>query len=133
MIEKREIKFRAFDHGTNKMIVTGFHVIGEVTMFGLVEQYLYENKIDGKPTLERFNDVEITEFVNEVDNHGNELYEGDIVQTWCYNKLQNHIIEWTREGFKAGGYHLDSIYFKGGGDAFKVIGNIFQSPELTIR
>ena len=56
------------------------------------------------------------------DNHGQEIFEGDIIGTYCYNKSQSHKVEFTEEdGWRAGGYKIDSIYFMGGGKYFKIL------------
>ena len=48
----------------------------------------------------------------------------------AYNKERAHEVKLTREGWMAGGYHIDTAYFQGGGKPFKVIGNIYQNAEL---
>lgn len=58
------------------------------------------------------------------------IYEGDVLGTYCYNKEQVGVVEMTREGWKCCGYHLDSGFFVGGGESFKILGNIFANPEL---
>jgi len=72
----------------------------------------------------------VGQFTPYMDNHRNNLWEGDIITTHCYNKDQIHVIELTRDGWQAGGYHLDAIYFTGSGNSFKKIGNIHDNPEL---
>ena len=76
------------------------------------------------------NDSPLMEFTGVTDYNGIEIYEGDIIQTYCYNKIQKHEVILSRLGWTAGGYHLDDIYFVGSGINFKVIGNIHQEPEL---
>lgn len=118
----REIKFRAFDTATKKMLVTGFHVIGEVTAFGIIEQMLMEEPL-GKTTLERMGDVEIMQFTGLFDKNGTEIYEGDIVKV-PQDYIKPIAVYWNNE--MTGFYPLlseRSIHLT-------VIGNLYQNPEL---
>ena len=55
------------------------------------------------------------------DNHGNRIFYGDTVQTYCFNEYKKHKV-YEEDGIAhAGGYKLNSIYFAGGGKAFKVV------------
>ena len=38
----RDYKFRAFDKVKKEMICIGFHIIGEVTVFGSLQEYVVE-------------------------------------------------------------------------------------------
>ena len=138
----REIKFRAWDKKYSEMIFTGFHVLGEVTAFSQIEQYLFETKqVDNIPTIERWNDIELMQFTGLKDKNGKEIYEGDIlklqypirdVEGYDNNYiLLNVIIE----------YHGGAFWFSGGGytdcnwhfynePEREIIGNIYENPEL---
>ena len=78
MIKRNTLKFRAFDTETKIMLCEGFHIIGEVMMFGLIDEHIREN-LCGKDTLERYNDIVITQFSGRTDSNGKDIYEGDIV------------------------------------------------------
>jgi hypothetical protein len=75
----RELKFRAYDKFTREMIVEGFHVFGEATLFNMIEIYLYEHPDPSRDHLERFNDVEVMQFTGH-QIAGKDVYEGDIVR-----------------------------------------------------
>lgn len=141
---QREIRFRAWDKATNEMIVEGFHVFGEYTLFNIIGQYLLENAL-GKGSLERYNDVEVMQFTGLKDKNGKEIYEGDIL------RLHNE-----EEDYGMGpNYHYRQVFYKGGAFCVdwefgeydrtaigwaldkwgldmstEVIGNIHENPEL---
>lgn len=71
-------KFRAFDKLKKVMIAEGFHVIGEVTMFSIIDQYCMENA-EGKPLLERYGDIEVMQWTGHQIN-GVYLYDLDIIR-----------------------------------------------------
>lgn len=75
----------------------------------------------------------VVQFTGFTDHFGLDIYDGDIVQTYCYNKMQRHEVKLDRTGWTAGGYQLDTIYFTGSGSKFKVIGNIHDVKEQTVN
>ena len=132
----REIKFRAWDTKTKKMIFTGFHVIGEVVAFNLIYQYCRENKEEDEPSLGRLCDIEIMQYTGLKDKDGVEIYEGDIVKKLDgdYCDLTG-FIEWC--GTCCLGYRIQYIGIGNSQliqapwrNTHKVIGNIYENPEL---
>lgn len=61
------------------------------------------------------------------DIDGKPIFEGDIVRV----NDGNRVVEWRGSGFYCSWseYGLDTVWF--GGGAPKVIGNIFENPELA--
>lgn len=138
----REIKFRAWDKETKKMIITGFHVFGEVTLFNIIGEYLYENLCGKDSSLLRYNDVVVTQYLGLKDRNKNEIYEGDIVDE--YGEL--FVVVWDSRSAK---FSLQFIYSDDYlsevlGNASipqthkdipvyfpcTIKGNIFENPEL---
>jgi uncharacterized phage protein (TIGR01671 family) len=76
----RELKFSAWDKKTKKWIFEGFHIMGEVMAFNLIEDYIFANMCGATTSLERWNDIEIVQWINKVDKNGVDLCDGDIVK-----------------------------------------------------
>ena len=147
----RELKFRAWDTKTKKMIFTGFHVMGEVTAFGLIDQYIDDNRCGADTSLDRWNDIELMQYTGLTDCNGKEIYEGDIVLVPIgypedgkpiYGNFQGVIVYGSPIYFTTDEYGLPIgttgffIETKDGrhsmllGRDEKVIGNIYENKEL---
>jgi uncharacterized phage protein (TIGR01671 family) len=127
----REIKFRAWDKFTKKMVFEGFNVIGEVTCFNCIEQYgdqhpnpIYETSIA------RLNDFTLMQYTGLKDKNGKEIYEGDIVTfsgTMCDTAIC--LVEFYEGRFI---FRLDDFSWRDimGWRNVEILGNIYENPEL---
>lgn len=108
----RKIKFRAWDKENKEMV--------EVELLGK-EVLLYKNG-----EWENIENYEIMQFTGLYDKNGREIYEGDIVE--CFNNGNSYV------SFRGGVYGLVSDYsfipFSDVHGKMKVIGNIYENPEL---
>ena len=129
----RTLKFRVYDKKENVWI----HGPGkEVNLFG--ETIILGAFLEGVK-LERLNDLVALQFTGLLDNNGKEIYEGDIVsdgsiidEHGCFHK--------AKVDFKYAGFVVEAINCKCGecaiiplsqeADNLKVIGNIYENPEL---
>jgi len=119
----RQIKFRAWSKKFNKFLSVGFHIIGETTLFDLLNQHC----------LEELDTIEITQFTGLQDIKGNDIYEGDILKVKFYDGW------FDAEGFYS---NMEVKYEKReSGDSEiagfvyipkdrEVIGNIFENADL---
>lgn len=144
----REIKFRCWDKKYNKMMFEGFHLFGEIMAFHQIEQYLFETKaVDGVPTIERWNDIEVMQFTGLKDKNGKEIYESDIIRTlhfrtesevsYLFHKV---VYDNERATFNAINLMNKDEFLTTNGNCFlyvalkdstcEVVGNIYSNPEL---
>jgi uncharacterized phage protein (TIGR01671 family) len=119
----RTKRYRAWDkqklswiHNTKKR---AFDIIGETTVFGVLEQYSIEN----------LDNIIISEYIGIKDKDGNDVFEGDAIRH--FNGNENPIIIVTYEEQYAGyniSYELVECVISP--DCIQVVGNIYETPEL---
>lgn len=112
----RDLKFRAWDKVKKEWVMVGFHIIGEVTVFDMLNGYRMQD----------FNNIEITQFTGRVDNNGMDIYEGDVcILPIDFGPAGTHLYEvqihWTDDQ----GWQLRDWMWKEG-HRIEVVGNIFE-------
>lgn len=107
----REIKFRCFDL-QNKKFVGG----------DILRDYVLGEMIDDIS-------CEVSQFTGLKDKNGKEIYEGDVILVFEWNRKYKVVFE--RGMFKASGSTTFSLATATNGElSCQVIGNIYENPEL---
>lgn len=117
----REIKFRAWNEITKHMSYSGtWSLAGNCDLFNTVDEFFNSE-----------NHVRFMQFTGLKDKNGKEIYEGDVILSENFNST--HLVIWgpriqaTVIRHQAGWppQYLDCEYA-----GWKVIGNIYENPEL---
>lgn len=135
----RDIKFRAWDKVSKKMLKIGLVDLDDMTVYNAKSgdfRFSYQRKTKYSET-ESFEDVErliFMQYTGIKDKNEKEIFEGDI---FVHNNQKFEVIyDGTRfigvDSDRSGnGYvcYVDSHY-KDGSSSIEVIGNIYENPEL---
>lgn len=126
----REKLFRAWDPiGKTFVATTGFTILGEVCLLGVLDNYLHKNKPIG---LVHTLQLEITESIGLLDSKKNKIYEGDILDIGMdYYALVEYNKKFASFGLRKKGWTF-LHYF---GEAVNpiqctIVGNIYENPSL---
>lgn len=135
----RPLRFRAWDR-VEKKIVTGKHACnlhGEVFFlygFGAMAPH-------GRSAIDYVNDIDFHQFTGCVDVDGNELYEGDVIESFSTEGHSIKHLIWFHDGSFVAVQPENDDVINGFGVLKqswltecekKLIGNIYENPELDI-
>lgn len=124
----REIKFRVWNPTTSRMIYDTDSVnLGSGTILEIEKGKVYAEYQD---EVKRWVLTNLMQFTGLLDKNGKEIYEGDIVQDYFGTKFE---VVWDEFMFNLKDYYDGSadyptVAFAEG--VFKIIGNIYENPEL---
>ncbi len=135
----REIKFRVWDKEENKMIYLDDENIGiQIYLSGKFEPYSKDRGYGECGTYKFPNEYILMQYIGRKDINGKKIFEGDITNHGIveYNTKLNwdgggseHPGFYFREGYDSLGNEAELEYHTGFDDC-KVLGNIFENPEL---
>ena len=124
---KREIKFRAWIISKEKMI----------KVFGLNEHLVFEQSWDSPCIKENIFEIEdciLMQFTGLQDKTGVDIYEGDILGGYPHgsviSKWDNNYACFSCYDFEDNDYGLFANELDNCKDAWEVVGNIYENPEL---
>lgn len=136
----RDIKFRAWDKVSKKMLMIGLVDLDDMTVYSAKSgdfrcSYQKKTKCSKNENFEDVKRLVFMQYTGIKDKNGKEIYEGDIFAT-DNNHNFTVIYEDTRfigvDGDRSGNGYVccvDSCY-KNGSSSIEVIGNIYENPEL---
>ena len=118
----RELKFRAWHKILKRMIVV-------LQIDFTLEIIVFFDNITNDLGYIKFKDVDLMQFAGLQDKNGVDIYEGDILSIPNNNMA---VVKWKNSGFELYRYsrigqNLDLVHWSRDN---KVIGNIYENPEL---
>jgi len=125
----REIKFRAWDKGQNRML----DVFSMSLIDGAITFKRPASKNDSFNILVLPDNIDLMQYTGLKDKNGKEIYEGDIIQDTDSHEIGQ--VYWDNDSlcWQALFDDNDSWGFvsqKGKDNHCEVIGNIYENPEL---
>jgi uncharacterized phage protein (TIGR01671 family) len=131
----RPFRFRIWNKVKKHWTNYGINLLGENVLMGYVGWDVFENK--SIPLIE-LNDLVVTQYTGINDSEGKEIYEGDLIEIKEYSnesdkfKTQIYEVIWMSPFYYAKSIEDPNICndLDMNPQYFKVVGNIFENPEL---
>lgn len=125
----QEIKFRAWQPHNSLHRQPGMYRVDTLVFYeceGGGEAFLVKKKGEQAVSSEYLRDINLMQFTNQSDRRGIEIWEGDIVQ-WIPTGIIRPIVWSKKKGqWRWGTFPLSEAQSV----KLKVIGNIYETPEL---
>lgn len=81
--------------------------------------------------IETFNDIVLMQYTNLNDREGQEIYEGDIVEWIGFSEIEKMQVYWRNGAWYFNRFECNNVDWNSVDTTkIKVIGNIFENPEL---
>lgn len=127
-MKQRTIKFRAWD-GKGMREVRSLHNIHSQVN---IHADLCHNKNDPYPpaVIEAVYDLVLMQYTGLKDKNGKEIYEGDIVESTILGKKFRGEVHWETMCYRVKEDDLDVTLGHDKEATRKVIGNIYENPDL---
>jgi uncharacterized phage protein (TIGR01671 family) len=136
----REIKFRVWIPFRKQMLFSSDAVItldGKLMGLTRPSQFTGKHRLVEIDEFVELKDIKIQQFTGLKDSHNKEIYEGDIIETCIADDDKNERFSvvfvdgcFCRHDYNCSFVNPLLIDNLGIGQADKVIGNIFENPEL---
>lgn len=137
----RDIKFRAWDKVSKKMLKIGLVDLDDMTVYNAKSgdfRCSYQRKTKYS-NFEEFKDVKrliFMQYTGMKDKKGKEIYDGDIICWSCGNFKENVVVFWDDEHLRWSIHRIENkfaigcLYEYSDSSEIEVIGNIYENPEL---
>lgn len=141
----RKIKFRAWDKCNESMIesrnilkICMSRLNQEPYLIVYLKKWMNENREIKESDKSYTNEFGLMQYTGLKDKNGTEIYEGDIMEfrPWNKEETENYIVKFISDdasfrGIKEKKSSIKVLSLINSEQGLKIIGNIFENPELV--